>query len=88
MKSSAIAHSNIALIKYWGRSLDYNPRLNIPSNDSVSMTKYGLSHDTYLQTHTTIDFSDAYEEDTAFLEGEVLIGKKMKRNMAIQIMNG
>jgi diphosphomevalonate decarboxylase len=79
MKSSAIAHSNIALIKYWGRSPDHDPNLNIPSTDSVSMTKYGLTRDTHLQTHTTIDFSEAYEEDAAILEGEVLTGKKMER---------
>jgi len=83
MKSSAIAHSNIALIKYWGRSLDYDPRLNIPSNDSVSMTKCGLSRDTRLQTHTTIDFSDAYEEDSAFLDGEILIGRDMERVLRV-----
>ena len=83
MKSSAIAHSNIALIKYWGRSLDHNPNLNIPSNDSVSMTKFGLTHDMHLQTHTTIDFSDAYEEDTAILEGKTLIGRKMERVLKV-----
>ncbi len=83
VKSSAIAYSNIALIKYWGRSPDNNPNLNIPSNDSVSMTKYGLAHDIHLQTHTTIDFSDAYEEDTAILEGEVLIGREMERILRV-----
>jgi len=83
VKSSAIAHSNIALIKYWGRSLDHNSNLNIPSNDSVSMTKYGLTHDMHLRTHTTIDFSDTYEEDTAILEGEVLIGREMKRILRV-----
>jgi len=30
LKSSAIAHSNIAFIKYWGRSPDHDPKLNIP----------------------------------------------------------
>lgn len=79
VKSSAIAHSNIALIKYWGRSRDHNPHLNIPSNDSVSMTKLGISNDIHLQTHTTIDFSDIYEEDTAILEGKVLTGRMMER---------
>jgi diphosphomevalonate decarboxylase len=83
MKSSAIAHSNIALIKYWGRSLDYDRCLNIPSNDSVSMTKYGLSQDTHLQTHTTIDFSDTYEKDTAFLQGEILVGREMDRVLEV-----
>ena len=83
VKSSAIAHSNIALIKYWGRSLDHNPNLNIPSNDSVSMTKHGLTQGMHLQTHTTIDFSDAHEEDTAILEGKVLIGRKMERILKV-----
>lgn len=83
VKSSAIAHSNIAFVKYWGRSLDQNPNLNIPSNDSVSMTKYGIRHGTHLQTHTTIDFSSAYEEDTAILYGEVLIGRRMERILRV-----
>lgn len=79
MKSSAIAHSNIAFIKYWGRSLYHDPSLNIPSNDSVSMTKYGLTKDTHLQTITTIGFSDSYEEDIAILDGEVIKGRGMER---------
>ena len=65
MKSSAIAHSNIALTKYWGRSPRYNPHLNIPLNDTVGMTKHGLTQNVHLQTHTTIDFSDDYKEDVA-----------------------
>ncbi len=83
MKSSAIAHSNIALIKYWGRSQEHDPYLNIPSHDSVSMTKYGLIPNTHLETHTTIDFSDVHKEDTAFLEGEVLTGRKMERILKV-----
>jgi len=83
VKSSAIAHSNIALIKYWGRSRDHGSNLNIPSNDSVSMTKLGLSDDIHLQTHTTIDFSDIYEKDTAILEGEVLAGRMMERILRV-----
>ena len=83
MKASAIAHSNIALIKYWGRSRDHDPNLNIPSNDTVSMTKYGLAHDVHLQTHTTIDFSDDYEEDTANLDGAVLVGRNMDRILRV-----
>ena len=82
MKASAIAHSNIALIKYWGRAQDHDPNLNIPSNDSVSMTKYGLD-DIHLQTHTTIEFSDHYEEDTAQLDGRVLRGRRMERILRV-----
>lgn len=79
MKSSAIAHSNVALIKYWGRSQDLNPNLNIPLNDSVSMTKYGFTHDIHLQTHTTIEFSNAFEEDIFILDGKTLTGREMER---------
>ena len=82
VKASAIAHSNIALIKYWGRSHDHDPTLNIPSNDSISMTKYGLD-DIRLQTHTTIDFSDHYAEDTAHLDGAVLSGRNMDRILRV-----
>jgi len=82
VKASAIAHSNIALIKYWGRAQDHDPTLNIPSNDSVSMTKYGLD-DIHLQTHTTIEFSNYYEEDTAHLDGEVLSGRHRDRILRV-----
>jgi len=83
VKASAIAHSNIALIKYWGRSRNHDPNLNIPSNDSVSMTKYGLTDDIHLQTHTTIEFSDNYQEDTANLDGAVLVGRNMDRILRV-----
>jgi len=83
MKSSAIAHSNIAFIKYLGRSQQHDPSLNIPSNDSVSMTKYGLTKGTHLQTITTIDFSDSYEEDIAILDGEAVKERKMERILSV-----
>jgi diphosphomevalonate decarboxylase len=47
------------------------------------MTKYGLAHDVHLQTHTTIDFSDNYEEDTANLDGAVLTGRNMDRILRV-----
>lgn len=83
LKSSAIAHSNIAFIKYWGRSPDHNSRLNIPTNDSISMTKLGLTENTRLQTHTTIEFSKAYEKDIAMVGEEILIGRGMERVLAV-----
>jgi len=79
VKSSAVASPNIAFIKYWGRSQSHNRGLNIPSNDSVSMTKKGSEKGIRLQTHTTIDFSDCYEEDTAILDGHNLRGRGMER---------
>lgn len=83
MKSSAIAYSNIALIKYWGRSEQYGPSLNIPLNDTVSMTKYGLDSDVHLQAHTTIDFLEEYEKDTVILEGTALKGRDMERILRV-----
>ncbi len=83
MKSSAIAHSNIALIKYWGRWNKAPPELNIPSNDSVSITKYGFSGNTHLQTHTTIEFSEDFKEDKAILNNNLLKGRDMERILKI-----
>lgn len=54
MKSSAIAPSNIAFTKYWGKS---NDELTLPLNDSISMSLSDLT------THTTVEFSDQYKED-------------------------
>jgi len=83
MKSSAIAHSNIALIKYWGHWNKVSPELNIPLNDSVSMTKYGFSENTHLQTHTTIEFSENFKEDKAILNNTLLKGRDMERILKI-----
>jgi len=79
MKSSAIAHSNIALIKYWGRSREHDPNLNIPLNDTVSMTKYGLTDGIHLQTHTTIELSPDYDKDIVTVEGQEITGRHLER---------
>ncbi len=83
MKSSAIAHSNIALIKNWGRWNKVPLELNIPSNDSVSITKYGFLGNTHLQTHTTIEFSEDFREDEAILNNNLLKGRDMERILKI-----
>jgi diphosphomevalonate decarboxylase len=83
MKSSAIAHSNIALIKYWGNWNKISPELNIPLNDSVSMTKYGFSGNIHLQTHTTIEFSEDFKENNAILNNNLLKGRDMERILKI-----
>lgn len=79
MKSSAIAHSNIALIKYWGRSQNHNPNLNIPLIDMVSMTKFGLTDGIQLRTHTTIEFLSDYDEDSIAVEGQQITGRHLER---------
>lgn len=60
-KTTAIAHSNIALIKYWG---NFDARLRMPLNDSVSMNLDALT------TETTVEFDDALKADEITLGGE------------------
>ncbi|MBN2009266.1 diphosphomevalonate decarboxylase [candidate division KSB1 bacterium] len=78
-KASAIAHSNIALIKYWGRSAKFPPELNMPLNDTISMTKRGVTHDTALTTHTTIEFSPHLDYDEAVINDEPADERTMDR---------
>lgn len=61
MKATAIAHSNIAFIKYWGRS-DENNRL--PSSGSISMN---LSN---LFTTTTVEFYETLKKDVITIDGQ------------------
>jgi len=62
--SSALAHPNIAFIKYWGNA---NPSLRLPSNGSISMNLEGLetvtslSSSTQQNTHTLI-INDVVQE--------------------------
>lgn len=73
MKSSALSHPNIALIKYWGRDPTQPSHLNIPTNDSISMTKETIkttSSNIELITHTTIKFAEKFDEDSGFLKSE------------------
>jgi len=53
-KATAIAHPNIAFVKYWGRLDD---KLRLPMNNSISMNLDPLS------TITTVEFSDVYKKD-------------------------
>lgn len=87
MKSTAVAHPNIAFIKYWGQA---NPNLNIPPNDSLSMTKEGIGY-TKLNTYTTIEFLPDYTKDTASIQEteklavteEKLADRKLERVLAV-----
>ncbi len=78
-KASAIAHSNIALVKYWGRSPQFPVELNMPLNDTISMTKRGVTHDTALTTHTTIEFSPYLDYDEAQLNDDSVDERTMQR---------
>ncbi|MBI2019679.1 diphosphomevalonate decarboxylase [Candidatus Daviesbacteria bacterium] len=60
MKATAIAPSNIAFTKYWGRKDEV---LRLPENGSVSMC---LSN---LLTTTTVEFSPEFEKDEVTING-------------------
>lgn len=61
MKTTAIAHTNIALVKYWGKR---DPALNLPATGSISLTLKELF------TRTTVEFSADLAQDELILNGE------------------
>jgi len=63
MKATAVAPSNIAFIKYWGKKDEV---LRLPENGSLSMN---LSN---LLTTTTVEFDKKYRQDEVFLKGSTL----------------
>jgi len=58
--ATAVAGTNIALVKYWGKR---DAALNLPAAGSLSLTLDGLS------TRTTVRFSDALSVDRLVLGG-------------------
>ena len=60
-KATAIAHPNIAFIKYWG---NHDAKLRMPLNDSISMNLDALV------TETTVEFDGASEQDEVMIGGE------------------
>jgi len=62
MQATAVAHPNIALIKYWGKS---DVERNIPAVGSLSMTLDELT------TTTSVSFNPDLEEDEFLLGGRV-----------------
>ena len=59
----AIAHSNIALVKYWGKRTDVDPALNLPAVGSLSMTLDAL----WTQTEVRPADADHFELDGVVL---------------------
>lgn len=57
-KATALANSNTALIKYWGKQ---DEELILPMSNSISLTVDSLS------TTTTVEFSDEFTDDHFFL---------------------
>ncbi len=70
IKSSAIAHPNIAFIKYWGNR---DTELRIPENGSISMNLGALS------TRTTVTFDLNLQEDVFSLNGNPQTGDSLLR---------
>ncbi len=66
MKATAIAPSNIAFTKYWGKKDEV---LRLPIHGSISMT---LSN---LLTTTTVEFSERFKKDEVIINGEVEEGE-------------
>lgn len=61
MKSTAVAPSNIAFIKYWGRK---DEELRLPENGSISMCLSDMT------TTTTVEFNDSFKEDEITINNE------------------
>jgi diphosphomevalonate decarboxylase len=70
MKATAIAHSNIALVKYWGNR---DNELILPNNSSISMTLDKLF------TTTTVEFSEKYKTDSLKIDGQKFEGEELER---------
>ncbi len=68
--NTAIAHPNIAFVKYWGND---NQELRIPSNGSLSMNLGALF------TRTSVTFDESLQTDQLILHGESDIGAALQR---------
>src|SRR5690625_933218 len=70
MKATAKAHTNIALIKYWGKR---NEPLILPTNNSLSLTL-----DSFFTT-TTVSFKDHLTKDIFILDEQEISGEQYRR---------
>jgi diphosphomevalonate decarboxylase len=68
--ATAIAHPNIAFIKYWGNC---DPHSRIPANGSISMNLEGL------ETRTTVTFDASLKTDVLILNGAPIAGAALVR---------
>ena len=67
---TALAHPNIAFIKYWGNR---DNALRLPSNGSISMNLDGLF------TRTTVSFQPSLPFDELIINGHAVMGKGLER---------
>ena len=66
--ATAIAHPNIALVKYWGKR---DRKLNLPATSSLSLTLAPF------ETRTSVE-ADA-EKDECWINGELISGRAAER---------
>jgi diphosphomevalonate decarboxylase len=74
LTASALAHPNIAFIKYWGNR---DSALRLPVNGSISMNLAGLF------TRTTVSFQSSLALDELAINGRQVTGKGLERVSAI-----
>src|SRR3990172_5573039 len=67
---TALAHPNIAFIKYWGNR---DNALRLPSNGSISMNLDGLF------TRTTVSFQPSLPFDELIINGHAVMGRGLER---------
>jgi diphosphomevalonate decarboxylase len=68
--ATAVAHPNLAFIKYWGNK---DPILRLPSNGSISINLLGL------ETVTTVKFDHGIPGDEVFVNEERVSGSPFNR---------
>jgi diphosphomevalonate decarboxylase len=68
--ATAVAHSNIALVKYWGKR---NPELNLPATGSISLTLKELF------TRTSVTFNSSFQNDILYLNDQLADKTKTQR---------
>jgi diphosphomevalonate decarboxylase len=72
-KTTAVAHPNIAFIKYWGKA---DGALNLPANPSLSMNLLALT------TTTTVEFQAGLDTDEVIIDGQRAAGQARDRVVA------
>jgi diphosphomevalonate decarboxylase len=70
LTATAIANSNIALIKYWGNQDD---NLRLPANGSISMNLDGLT------AHTWVTYAPGMDHDSLILNSSPVSGEPLNR---------
>lgn len=69
-QATAVAHPNIAFIKYWGNQ---DQALRLPSNGSISMNLDGL------HSHTSVEFTSSLAGDELLLDGKTASPEQTQR---------